>query len=239
MTTNQVMGAMLGAALLSGVAFAQTDGLQGSGDGDGAESRPGCRCGGEGAGPMMGGFGNRGGMGGPQMGCPQMGCPQMKARCEFGRGGRGPARLPDPKALKEAGATDQQIESLKKFEDERQLKQIDLKAAVEKAELSFGQLMQTETVDEAAALKAAETVSQTRAEAFKAEISAQLKVRAILGADVLKKLRETRPAAVQNRVRCGRQDESCPCMGGQQNVPGQAGVPRGQPPAGERPQLKE
>jgi len=240
MKTNRVLVAMLGATLLSGVVLAQADEAQGPDNGDGPGFRPMCRCGGNGAGPMMDGCGTRGAMGGAQMRCPQMGGmqmrgPRMAARGGFGcEGSCGPARLPDPKALKEAGATDQQIESLKKFEDERQIKQVDLKAAVEKAELTFGQLMKNEAADEAVALKAAEALSQARAEAFKADISAQLKVRTILGTDVLKKLHEMRSADVAKRCRGDGSDGGCPRMG-RQAAPDQAQArePRAQPPPKE------
>jgi hypothetical protein len=172
---------------------------------------------------------------GPEGGCPMMakgagpegGCPGMQ------RGGRGPEGgprgLPDPKRLKEAGATDQQLEALKKFEDEQALKRIDQKAAVEEAEVTFQQLMRSEAVDEAAALKAADALSQARAEAFKADIASQLKVRTILGADVLKKLREMGPPEG-----VGRQ--------GRGPAPEGQGLPRRErnaPQAGDRPQARE
>jgi len=99
----------------------------------------------------------------------------------------------NPKRLKEAGATEQQLEALKKFADEQQFKRIDLQAAVEKAELSLEQLMRSETVDEKAAFKAVDALSQARTEVFKLEVGSKLKMREILGAEVEKKLREMGP----------------------------------------------
>lgn len=228
MKTNQVMGVMFGAALLSGAALAQADGPQGPARGEGSELRAGCRCGG-GEGQMA----CRGNRAGREAG-------PMQERGGFGREfPRGPAPLPNPQLLKEAGATDQQIETLKKLEDERLLKQVDLKAAAEKAELTFGQLMRDEKAEEAAVLKAADALSQARAEIFKSEIASQLKVRATLGNEVMKKLHEMRPPMGENRCPGGRPEMDRPRAEGPDDSGDQARRPRAQPPAGERPQAKE
>ena len=223
MKTNRVISVMMGAALLSGAAFAEPDGQQGQGP------RGDFRAEGQFRERMQ-----QRGTGGPE-GCPMMargagpegGCPAMQ------RGGRGPEGgprgLPDPKRLKEAGATDQQLEALKKFEDEQALKRIDQKAAVEKAEVTFQQLMRSETVDESAAFKAADALSQARAEVFKAEVASQLKVRTILGAEVLKKMREMGTPEGVNR----------PGRGPQQDEGAQPRRERNRPPAGDRPQARE
>ena len=232
MKTNHVISAMMGAALLGGAAFAEPDAPQGQGPrGD----RPGFRA----EGPARERMQQRGP--GPEGACPMMGkgsgpeggCPGLQ------RGGRGPEGgprgLPGPQRLKEAGATEQQLEALKKFEDEQQLKRIDQKAAAEKAEVAFQQLMRSETVDEAAVLKAADALSQARAEAFKADIASQLKVRAILGADVLKKMREMGPPEGMGRPGRGPLPEGQ----GQGQGQGQPRRERNAPPAGDRPQARE
>ena len=210
MKKNQVFISVLaGAALLGGAAFAEPDQAQGLGPrGD----RPGFR--------PEGSFKERMQQRGPGA---EGRCPMMR-REGFGPE-NGPKGLPDLKRLKEAGATDQQLEALKKFEDEQQLKRIDLKSAVEKAEVTFQQQMKSETLDEAATLKAADALSQARAEAFKEGVAAQLKARTILGADVLKKLHERGPPAGFNRPGRGpgAEGQAQPCKG------------RGAPPAGERP----
>ena len=225
MKTRHVLGAMMGAALLSGTAFAEPDGQQGQEPrGNGPGMRPPCegQCQQEREGMRRGGPGQEGGQGMMQGRRPEgMGNQGMQ------RGGAegGPRGLPDPKRLKEAGATDQQLEALKKFEEEQQLKRIDLKCAVEKAEVTFSQLMRGETTDEAAALKAADALSQARAEAFRAEVAAQLKVHSILGADVLKKMREMGPPEGMNRQGNGpRPDRQ---------------TRKDAPPAGDRPQPPE
>jgi len=139
------------------------------------------------------------GMGGSQMGrgCPMLGC--------------GPQEIPGPMRLKEVGATDQQMEALKKLGDEQQLKRIDLQAAVEKAEVSLRQLMQSDAVEEKAALKAVDALSQARAELMKQEISSKLKAKEILGAELIKKIREMGPPkGVERQGRGPRPDGPCP-----------------------------
>ena len=194
MKKSQVLGVMMGAALACGTALAQAEGPQGPGprgdrpDGPRRESEGRGRM--QRQGPSEEGF-----------------CPAM--RQERGREGmERPQMRPDgpgpgmemgrkpflnPKRLKEAGATEQQLEALKKFADEQQFKRIDLQAAVEKAELSLEQLMRSETVDEKAAFKAVDALSQARTEVFKLEVGSKLKMREILGAEVEKKLREMGP----------------------------------------------
>ncbi len=225
MKTRHVLGAMMGAALLSGTAFAEPDGPQGQGPrGDG----PGMRTEGQGRERMQQrGRGQEGAcpMMRPEGGPEGMECPQMR------RGGPGPGmeigRKPflNPKRLKEAGATDQQLTALKAFANEQQMKRIDLQAAVDKAELTLDQLMGSEAADEKAALKAADALSQARAEVFKLEISSKLKMNEILGAEVQKKLREMGPPEGMERQGRG------PRPDGERQPRKDA-----PPPAGDRPQ---
>jgi Spy/CpxP family protein refolding chaperone len=230
MKKTHVIRMVMGAALLSGSAFAQAEepqDLRGEGRGfrpeGGEQARMERRERMERRGPGSGFFG-------PEM-RPGRGPEGEGAGPRMGRGGNGPEGClrgtPDPKRLKEAGATDQQLDALKAFHDEQQLKRIDLKAAAEKAEVVFEQLMRSETVDEKAALKAAETLSQARAEIFKAEVASQLKFREILGADVLKKLREDRAERGADRPGC----PACPMAGACKDAPpaaaGERAAPRG------------
>ena len=212
MKTRHVLGAMMGAALLSGTTFAQADGPQGRGPRDEGQGMcPPC-AGQDGACMRRGGPGQEGGQG-------------------MQRGGPGPGmeigRKPflNPKRLKDAGATDAQLTALKTFANEQQLKRIDMQAAVDKAELTLDQLMGSEAADEKAALKAADALSQARAEIFKLEISSKLKMSEILGAEVQKKLREMGPPEGMERQGRGPRPEG-------------QGQPRkdAQPPAGDRPQ---
>jgi hypothetical protein len=101
--------------------------------------------------------------------------------------------VPDPERARQAGATDQQIEALGALAFEQRIKQIELRAAVEKADAALDHLMNNETVDEKAALQAADALIQARGELFKLELTSRVKVRGLLGADVLKKLRAMPP----------------------------------------------
>ncbi len=201
MKTSQVLGAMMGAALLSGTAFAEPNGPQGPGPrGDGPGVRPPCE--GQGcAGLQLGGPGQEGRPGMMRGRRPEgMGNPGMM------RGGPGPeggqGMPPSPEMLKQAGAKEEQLQALSTFQFEQQMKRIDLKAAAEKAELALGQQMKGATVDEKAALKAADALTQAQAELFKLEIASQIKTRQILGEEVLKKMHEM--ASVRGPDRPGR-----------------------------------
>jgi hypothetical protein len=87
--------------------------------------------------------------------------------------------------------------------------------------------MTSDTVDGKAALQAADALSQARGEAFKLEIGAKLKMQEILGADVLKKLREMGPPEGGDRPGRGPRPE------------GQCPMRKDAPPAGERPPAQD
>lgn len=227
MKTKHVVAMMVGTALACGTVWAQQtdDGPVGqkrdracapaAGFGQPAQ---GCPCGQgpclrQGAGPM--------GRGGPQMrqgpGQEGRGGPQMRQGGRNGKPNGGLRELMNPRRLKEAGATDEQLASLKKFADEQRFKRIDLNAAAEKAELTLEMQLSGDTVDEKTALQAADALSQARAALFKQEVSARLKAREILGTDVLKKLREkSAPGkALRQRAGCGAagpQSRKPPCQ---------------------------
>ena len=248
MNTKQTFTAMAGAFLLSGaMAYAQQGDGQAAGPrGDGPDGRPagmpppaqlqamrgGPGCGGgacmmrnEGAGRAPAGGPNFGGAPRMERGPEGMDASQMRPRGRGPEGGHG--LMPDPEHAKQAGATDQQIEAFKTFAFEQQTKLIDLRAAVEKAELALNHLMKSEAVDEKAALKAADALSQARGELFKQEIAEQVKVREILGADVLKKLHSAPPPRAQ-----GPEQGRC-CSAPNQAVPqpqGAAPAQGGNPP---------
>jgi Spy/CpxP family protein refolding chaperone len=240
MKTRQVFNTVMGAALLSGtVLCAQQEAPQVPGGAVGG-GRPPDRA------QMRGGGEGQGGQGmhpdgmGPMRprgvgfeGAPGMdrgngpagdGGRRMKPRGPDREGGFGQA--PNPEAAKQAGATDQQIEALKTFVFEQRIKRVDLQAAAEKADLALDHLMQSETVDEKAALKAADALTSARGELFKQDISSRVKVREILGDAVLKKLHERVPPKAQG-----------PCCVGAQ-CPRQQGARQDPCPKGEGPQAR-
>ncbi len=112
---------------------------------------------------------------------------------------RGPRRHHGPppitrqlEKLKELGVSDDQIQVLKDLEYEMGLERVDLKAGVEKAELSLRQQMESEAPDHEAVLELVEELNTARGEMFRSHIEMQLKVREVVGADVIQKLRPER-----------------------------------------------
>jgi Spy/CpxP family protein refolding chaperone len=242
MKTSQVITTMMGVALLSGAAWAQAEAPEGQGPrGEGRGFRP------DGERRERMEPRERGEMRERMQqcgGCEGMGCQQMQrgggegmGRQQMQRGGPGPGSeigqhgFLNPLRLKEAGATDQQIEALKALADEQQMKKIDLQAAVDKADLALNQLLSSEKPDAAAALKAVDTLSLARAELSKLEIGTRLKMRETLGPDVQKKLRGMGQAEGAERPGMGRG----PRPEGQEHPR----PDRNAPPAGERPQARE
>lgn len=108
----------------------------------------------------------------------------------------------DPEYLKNAGATEQQLQALEELMSAQRVKEIDLRASSEKAQIAFERLMKAANADEAAIMQAVDAINQTRSESFKSQIAVQLKIKGILGADLLKKLQQ--PAAPNGMGRAGR-----------------------------------
>jgi hypothetical protein len=101
--------------------------------------------------------------------------------------------MPTAEQLTKAGATEEQVKALTQFEQEQQLKRIDLKANVERARLALDRSMESKSVDEGAVMKAADTLNQARGELFKLNVASRLQMRKILGDEILSKIREERP----------------------------------------------
>ena len=106
----------------------------------------------------------------------------------------GPAMMMmEPEQARKAGASEQQVQALADAAFAQQTKRIDLQAAVEKADLALEHLMRAATVDEKAAMEAADAVSKARADLFKLDIASRLKVKQILGEELLRKMHEQAP----------------------------------------------
>ncbi len=233
MKTNRVLNTVVGAVLLGGtLAYAQQDDPQQGPLGDGPQGCPqgmpnaqmqpmpggqgpcGNGC------PMMAMPGGATGWGrGPQSGFNGgavqrgigpgggMDAPRMEQRRGPESEGRG-CMIPNAERVKQAGATDQQIDALQAFAFDQRIQRIDLQAAVDKADATLDHLMKSDAVDEKAALQAADALSKARGELFKQEVASRVKVREILGADVMKKLDDMRsPRALQGPGR------NAPCQG--------------------------
>lgn len=130
----------------------------------------------------------------PQAGGPPSGAPREMA------GERQPAQppqsgLPNREVLKQAGATDAQIQALTDADFALRAKQVDLRGAVEKAGIALNRLMtSTNAVDETAVMAAADAMSQARGELFKLELTRELQFKKILGDEILRKLRNSHPS---------------------------------------------
>lgn len=171
----------------------QTQGFRGQRGGPGGMQGPRQQRGG----PGQGFRGQRGGPGGMQGGRPQRGGPGQGFSGKRGgpggqQGGRR-SRIPSPEILKNAGATDEQIEQLKELREGQEVKQVELRAEVEKAQIALRQLMSDPEASEKDVLKAFDEVSEAKAAIMKQGISARFKAREILGEEVAKKLREQAP----------------------------------------------
>ncbi|MEI7948046.1 MAG: hypothetical protein WCJ02_15200 [bacterium] len=157
--------------------------------------------------PMQGGMGVQCPMhqqqGGMNQQCPMMRGPMsevpgqmplMRGMANQGRQTPGeptPRRLfADPVALKEAGATDEQLLAFKTFMKEQRMKQIDLRASIQKAELALELLEAEPKSDEATLLKATDDISKAQAELLRQETLMKTKVKSIFGEEVVKKLFE-------------------------------------------------
>ena len=181
MKTLHIAETVLSAILISGVAVAQ-NGPQGD------------LCPNDGPRSLQRQRGRQGGSGGRQ---GQRGSQQGFRGQRGGLGMEGPGggrrQGPSPERLKEAGATDEQIAQLKKVKEEQQLKQVDLKATAEKAQIQLRQLISSEKPDKDAIFAAVDKTTAAKATLMKSGISARLKAREILGDEVAKKLRELGP----------------------------------------------
>jgi len=208
MQKKRVLAVMMGAAVMCGSALAQADGPQEQSPREG--DRPHCR-------PADAGRGRPEQPGPENQDFRPAGRPEGRDRSRMRQGGN-EGSLPDPKRLKEAGATEEQLAALKKIVEEQQFKRIDLKAAAEKAEWALDIQMKSDSADEKTVLKAVDELCQARAELFKLEIGSKLKVREILGSAVMKKLHEMGP---KDRA------------GGPARAAGE--MRKGMPSAGERP----
>ena len=129
--------------------------------------------------------------------------------------------------LKRAGATDAQIQALADADYALQVKQIDLRAAAEKAQLALERLMTSTNVDEKAVMAAADTLNQAHGELFKLELAMELKRKQILGDELMKKLQHVMRPPLE------RQGNPMPGMGGPNMGPNAAGGPNASGPQEE------
>jgi hypothetical protein len=153
-----------------------------------------------------GGFAQQRGPGGG--GVQQRGSLGGQGQRQFRGPGSGAGPMLKPECLKDAGATDEQIDQLRRLRREQEIAGVDLKASAEKAQIALKQLMDDPDASEKDILKAVDVASEARSEIIKQGVSARFRARKILGEDVARKLRETAPG--RRRGPGGPQAPRCP-----------------------------
>lgn len=108
-----------------------------------------------------------------------------------GKGGGGPlALLHDPALAKELGVTDEQLTQVRDSVYAHRKAAIQLRADRQLAQLELHKLMAADAPDEAAVLAAVEQAGKISIDLRKAQVQEMLKVKSILGPEVVAKLRE-------------------------------------------------
>lgn len=98
--------------------------------------------------------------------------------------------LRDPQVAERIGITADQRKKIEAAVQEHRLKQIDLRAALEKAQVTMQPLMNADSPDEGKVLSQIDRVHQAQAELQKDELRLQLEVRRVLSADQWKRLQQ-------------------------------------------------
>ena len=101
----------------------------------------------------------------------------------------------DPRVRQELQLSDEQSQKIESISRDHQMREIDLRAEVEKQSLLLHQQMEAESPDTAQALAQVDKLSQARAQLEKSQVELVLAIRHILTAEQAKKLRELGPRA--------------------------------------------
>lgn len=100
--------------------------------------------------------------------------------------------LRDPQVAERLGISTDQRKKIEAAVQEHRLKQIDLRAALEKAQVTMQPLMNADSPDEGKVLSQIDRVHQAQAELQKDEVRLQLEIRRVLSADQWKRLQQER-----------------------------------------------
>jgi Spy/CpxP family protein refolding chaperone len=98
----------------------------------------------------------------------------------------------NPELAQKVGLSDEQTQQLDKISYESQLKMIDLRATIEKEELTLGQQLRADHPNEDEVLGQVDKVSQARAAVERARVQTMLATRNVLTPDQWKKLKAAR-----------------------------------------------
>jgi len=98
--------------------------------------------------------------------------------------------LSNPKIAGKVGLSQEQVATLKKAFYDQKMKEIDLRASMEKAAMEQARLMMEETVDEDAVMKIVEKTGQIHTEMAKQKVQSMLLLKKTLKPEQVDKLRE-------------------------------------------------
>ena len=119
----------------------------------------------------------------------------------FGPGGGGIERLVrDEAAAKNLGVTEAQLAQLREITYQGEIQQIKVRADLEIAQMELRRLLDTAKPTEEAVGKAIDKISALEAQMQKARIGEMLKVREILGEEMMAKLRDTMRDQMRERA---------------------------------------
>ena len=99
----------------------------------------------------------------------------------------------DPGVRQKLQLSDEQTRKIENISRDRQMREIDLRAQVEKQSLLLHQQMEAESPDTAQVLAQVEKLSQARAQLEKSQVEMILETRRVLTAEQAQKLRELAP----------------------------------------------
>jgi periplasmic protein CpxP/Spy len=186
---------------------------------------------------MVSGMAAAQGPGGPGMG-PGFGQHRPPMEQAFGFDGARGQFWNNPRIVTQLKLTDDQRKAMDGIMQDHRVKLIDLRANLEKAEITMQPLMKADQPNETAILAAIDKIAQARAELEKANARFLLAIRGQLTADQWKQMQAMHENRMEDRGRDGHgwgQDGSRPGMRGQGNR-NQFHRQQGPPPAGAPPQ---
>jgi protein CpxP len=99
----------------------------------------------------------------------------------------------DPDLVQKLHVADDQIRRIEKIAQDHEIQEVDLRAALEKHEVTLRFLMDSDQPDESTLLAEIDKVAQARGELEKSHVHMILAMRRVLTAEQTKKLRELRP----------------------------------------------
>lgn len=143
------------------------------------------------------------GRGGPD---PRGGGPGMKG---FGPPGGGLDRLVrDTEAAKSLGVTDEQLSQVREIAYQSEILQVKNRADLEVAQMELRRLLESAKPTEEAVGKAVDKISALEAQMQKARIGEMLKIRGILGEEMIAKLRDSMREQLRERATTRERERS-------------------------------